>query len=65
MHRYGRPLADLDFLGDRQRGLLHINPGACGQHGFHVMRTIVRFSLEAGEIKDLEVIELGRRGKLD
>ncbi|MCB0635511.1 MAG: metallophosphoesterase family protein [Lewinella sp.] len=55
----------LKVMPDRQRGLLHINPGACGQHGFHVMRTIVRFSLEAGEIKDLEVIELGRRGKLD
>ncbi|MCA9544545.1 MAG: 23S rRNA (adenine(2503)-C(2))-methyltransferase RlmN, partial [Myxococcales bacterium] len=27
VHRYGRPLADLDFLGDRQRGLLL--DGAC------------------------------------
>ncbi len=40
-------------------GLLHINPGACGQEGFHKMRTIVRFSIDQGKPKDLQVIELG------
>jgi putative phosphoesterase len=43
---------------------LHINPGAAGKHGWHTMRTIVRFSVECDKIKDLEVIELGKRGSL-
>jgi uncharacterized protein len=41
--------------------LLHINPGAAGKHGFHKIRTMVRFSIEAGQVKDLQVIELGKR----
>lgn len=47
---------------DKKYGLLHINPGAAGNHGFHKMKTIVRFSLDEGSIKEVEVIELGRRG---
>ena len=39
-----------------------MNPGACGRHGWHVMRTVLRFTLEAGQVKDLEVVELGKRG---
>ena len=50
---------------DKKYELLHINPGAAGNHGFHQMKTLVRFSLEDGNIKDLEVVELGKRGKLD
>lgn len=41
---------------------LYINPGAAGRHGWHQMRTALRFTLEDGKPKDLEVIELGRRG---
>lgn len=41
--------------------LLHINPGAAGRHGFHKMRTMVRFAVEGGRVKDLQVIELGKR----
>lgn len=44
-------------------GLLHINPGAAGQQGFHKVRTAVRFDLNAGNIENLQVIELGKRGK--
>ncbi len=54
----------LKVMRDEQHGLIHINPGACGHHGFHKMRTVVRFSLENGKVKDLEVIELGRRGRI-
>ena len=53
----------LKVMPDHQRNLLHVNPGACGRHGFHHMRTIMRFSLEAGDIKDMEVIELGLRAR--
>jgi putative phosphoesterase len=54
----------LKIIPDKKRQLLHINPGACGNHGFHKMRTIVRFAIQAGKITDLEVVELGKRGQL-
>lgn len=44
--------------------LLHINPGAAGKHGFHHMRTMMRFKITGKVISDLEVIELGLRGAL-
>lgn len=37
---------------------LYINPGAAGKSGFHRVRTLVRFTLDKGNIADLEVIEL-------
>lgn len=43
---------------DKTLQLLHINPGAAGKYGFHKQRTLVRFSIDAGSFKDLEVIEL-------
>lgn len=43
---------------DKTLNLLHINPGAAGKHGWHKTRTLVRFSIDKGEFKDLEVIEL-------
>ncbi len=51
----------LKVMFDSQYKLLHINPGACGIHGFHKVKTMVRFTIEADKIKDLEVIELGER----
>ncbi len=45
-------------LYDKTLGMLHINPGAAGQSGFHKVRTLVRFAIDNGEFKDLEVIEL-------
>ena len=41
--------------------LLFINPGAAGKHGFHPVRTVLRFTLDAGRVRDMEVIELGKR----
>jgi putative phosphoesterase len=55
----------LKVMPDKKFDLLHINPGACGNHGFHHIKTLVRFTLDKGEIKDLEVIELGKRGSLE
>lgn len=43
---------------DKTLGMLHINPGAAGISGFHKVRTLVRFTIDNGEFKDLEVIEL-------
>ena len=53
----------LKVMPDRKLDLLHINPGAAGVHGFHHMRTAVRFTLAGGKIDELEVLELGLRGK--
>jgi len=47
---------------DKKLNLLHVNPGAAGKHGFHKIRTMVRFEVSHGEIKNMEVIELGNRG---
>lgn len=48
----------LKVMNDKNLGLLHMNPGAAGKQGFHKKRTMLRFKIEAAEIKDLEVIEL-------
>lgn len=53
----------LKVMPDKKLGLLHMNPGAAGIQGFHQMRTMLRFTITGKEIKDLEVIELGKRGK--
>ncbi len=44
--------------------LLHINPGAAGNVGFHKVRTMIKFELDAGKIQNLEAIELGTRSTL-
>ncbi|MFX0555194.1 metallophosphoesterase family protein [Maribacter sp. CXY002] len=51
----------LKVMWDKKMGILHMNPGACGKHGFHQVRTMLRFVIEGQEIKDLEIIELGKR----
>ena len=45
-------------------GMLYINPGAAGIYGFHLEKTIVRFDLDAGSIRNMEVINLGKRAKI-
>ena len=51
----------LKVMWDKKLGVLHMNPGACGKHGFHQMRTMLRFTIDGKEIKDLEIVELGKR----
>lgn len=51
----------LKVMYDKNLNLLHINPGAAGISGFHKVRTLVRFTIDKTEIKDLEVIELRDR----
>lgn len=51
----------LKVMPDHKLNLLHINPGAAGIHGFHQIRTIVRFEIDNGKINNLQVIELGKR----
>ena len=54
----------LKVMPDPKYQLLHINPGACGVHGFHQVKTIIRFSIDEGVVKDLAVVELGKRGQI-
>ncbi len=46
---------------DKRFDILHINPGAAGKQGFHKVRTLVRFVIDSGNIRDLEVIELSEQ----
>ena len=48
---------------DPELNCLYMNPGAIGQQGFHQMRTMLLFELDQGKIKNLQVVELGRRGR--
>ncbi|MBT8261925.1 MAG: metallophosphatase family protein [Bacteroidia bacterium] len=50
----------LKVMYDAKLGLLHMNPGAIGKHGFHKARTMLRFTISGSEIGDLEVIEYSR-----
>ena len=45
---------------DKVNQLLFINPGAIGKHGFHKVRTMVRFVIDKSEIKNMQVIEVKR-----
>lgn len=51
----------LKVMHDKQFNLLHMNPGAAGKHGFHQVRTMLRFVVSEGKISDLEVIEMEKR----
>ena len=50
----------LKVMPDKKNGLLHMNPGAIGKHGFHTVRTMLRFEVDKGTIHNLEVIEFKR-----
>jgi len=51
----------LKIMYDDMQQCLHMNPGAAGKHGWHKMRTLIRFVIDGKEMKDCEVIELGKR----
>lgn len=38
--------------------MLFLNPGACGNHGWHKVKTCVRLTIENGKAMQAEVIEL-------
>ena len=48
----------LKIVPDREFNLLHINPGAAGKQGWQTVRTLVIITIDAGTVKDAEVIEL-------
>jgi hypothetical protein len=46
---------------DNKLNILHMNPGAAGKHGFHKVRTMLRFEINEEKISNLEIIELENR----
>ena len=51
----------LKVMYDQKYSCLHMNPGAAGKQGWHKVRTHIRFAIDGKDIKDCEVIELGKR----
>jgi putative phosphoesterase len=48
----------LKVMFDKELNLLHVNPGAAGNFGFHQKRTMIRMVIDGENMKDLEVIEI-------
>ncbi|KKO90970.1 MULTISPECIES: metallophosphoesterase family protein [Sphingobacterium] len=51
----------LKVIFDPKIQCLHLNPGAAGKHGWHKVRTLMRFDINKDRIENLEVIELNER----
>jgi putative phosphoesterase len=51
------------IMYDKKAGFLYVNPGAAGYVGFHEYMTAIRFQIDGKKIHDMELIELGERGK--
>lgn len=51
-------------MHDKKTGFLFVNPGAAGFNGFHKYMTAIRFEIDGNKIHDMELIELGERGKV-
>ena len=51
----------LKIIYDDKLQCLHINPGAAGNYGWHKVRTLVRFDIDGKNMKNCQVIELGKR----
>lgn len=52
----------LKVIYDHELSLLHINPGAAGQQGWHKKRTLIRLVIDGSEMRDCEIIELNSAG---
>ena len=50
----------LKVCRDQKRDILHMNPGAIGKHGFHKVRTMLRFNINGSSIENLELIEYAK-----
>ena len=50
----------LKVMNDKELNLLHINPGAAGNSGFHKVITMLRFQIDGSEIKNMELYEKKR-----
>ena len=51
----------LKVMRDDKYSLLYINPGAAGLQGWQLVRTALRFKIEEGAVKDMEVFEYPKK----
>lgn len=51
----------LKIMFDDKYQCLHMNPGAAGTHGWHKVRTLIRFEVDGKVMRNCEVVELGSR----
>jgi hypothetical protein len=47
-------------MHDPLYNVLTINPGAAGLQGWQVFRTALRFHIDGGKVRDMEVFKLPR-----
>lgn len=50
----------LKVIYDKKYNLLHMNPGAIGNYGQHKVKTLLSFTINKKEIKELKVIQFPR-----
>ena len=50
----------LKVMYDKKLNLLHINPGAAGNSGFHKQITFIRMAIDGKQFKDMEIFEFDR-----
>lgn len=55
----------LKVIYDKKIGTLHMNPGAAGNHGFHKVKTLLRFVIDDDNIRDLEIMEIDRKQEIN
>jgi hypothetical protein len=55
----------LKVIYDKKFNLLHINPGAAGNSGFHKVKTLLRFEIDGKNIRNLEIMEMPRKKEVD
>ncbi len=51
----------LKVIPDNKNDLLHLNPGAAGNSGFHKVITMMKFIIDNDNIRDLEILEIDRK----
>lgn len=54
----------LKVMMDKQLGILHMNPGACGIIGMHKFRTFLTFDIIEGKVENLNAVDLGPRAAI-
>lgn len=50
----------LKVIYDKKYSMLYMNPGAAGNYGLHKVKTLLRFTIDKADIKDLEIVEFGK-----
>ena len=50
----------LKVINDKELNILHMNPGAMGNHGSHKVKTMLVFCVNNNKLEDLKVIEYDR-----